>query len=71
MGTRDPDFPDPTAEAHYVADRLGGEALLIDGAGHYPHADNPDAVNPRLISFLHNATPQRRRRSHPRGESHA
>jgi len=36
MGTRDPDFPDPTGEAHHVADRLGGEALLTDGAGHYP-----------------------------------
>ncbi len=67
MGTRDPDFPDPTAEAHHVADRLGGEVLLIDGAGHYPHADDPDAVNPRLISFLDNAT----RQSHSRGEGHA
>lgn len=67
MGTCDPDFPDPAAEAHHLADRLGGQALLIDGAGHYPHADNPGAVNPRLISFLDNAT----RQLHPRGESHA
>lgn len=52
MGTRDPDFPDPAAEAHHVARRLGGKVLLVEGAGHYPHADDPDAVNPKLISFL-------------------
>lgn len=52
MGTRDPDFPDPAAEARHVADRLGGEVLLVDGAGHYPHADYPQVVNPALVEFL-------------------
>jgi pimeloyl-ACP methyl ester carboxylesterase len=52
MGMRDPDFPDPAAEARHVAERLGGEVLLVDDAGHYPHADDPEAVNPVLVSFL-------------------
>jgi pimeloyl-ACP methyl ester carboxylesterase len=41
MGTRDPDFPDPVAEARLIAGRLHGEVVLIDGAGHYPQAEFP------------------------------
>jgi pimeloyl-ACP methyl ester carboxylesterase len=41
MGTRDPDFPDPRAEAELVAGRLGGRVIMIDGAGHYPQAEYP------------------------------
>ncbi len=70
MGTRDPDFPDPAAEAQHVADHLRGEVLLVDGAGHYPHADDPDAVNPQLISFLDKATQKQRRPTTPSKEGH-
>ena len=70
MGTRDPDFPDPPGEAQHVADRLGGEVLLVNGAGHYPHADDADAVNPKLISFLDKATQKQRRPTNPSRESH-
>ncbi len=52
MGSRDPDFPDPRAEAAHVAGRIHGQVLLVEGAGHYPHADEPDAVNPALVTFL-------------------
>lgn len=52
MGTGDPDFPDPEAEARYVADRLGGTLLLVDGAGHYPQAEAPDDVAPPVVEFL-------------------
>lgn len=54
MGTADPDFPDPAAEARLTADRLGGpaEVLLVDGAGHYPHAERPDVVSPAVLRFL-------------------
>jgi pimeloyl-ACP methyl ester carboxylesterase len=41
MGTKDPDFPDPAAEARLIADRLRGDVVLIDGAGHYPQAEFP------------------------------
>jgi pimeloyl-ACP methyl ester carboxylesterase len=52
MGTKDPDFKDPAAEARTVAERLGGSVLLIEGAGHYPHAELPEQVGPAIISFL-------------------
>jgi len=52
MGTRDPDFPDAAAEAHWLADELGAESLIVEGAGHYPHTEMPDLVIPRLLSFI-------------------
>ena len=52
MGSRDPDFEDPAAEAGWLAARLHGERLVVDGAGHYPHTEMPEVVVPRLLSFL-------------------
>lgn len=52
MGTADPDFPDPAAEAAWIVDHLAAaEQLLVDGAGHYPHCEEPSTVNPALIAF--------------------
>jgi pimeloyl-ACP methyl ester carboxylesterase len=53
MGTADPDFPDPAAEARFTAGALGGEAdvLLVDGVGHYPQAEAPDVVAPAIAKF--------------------
>ena len=56
MGTKDPDFPDPAAEARFVAGALGGEVLLVEGAGHYPHAEMPDRVVPAVLTLLRTAT---------------
>jgi pimeloyl-ACP methyl ester carboxylesterase len=52
MGTRDPDFPNPSNEASSVAARLSGQLFLVEGAGHYPHAETPGVVAPRVIDFL-------------------
>jgi pimeloyl-ACP methyl ester carboxylesterase len=52
MGTRDPDFPDATIEADQLAHILRAETVLIEGSGHYPHAELPDQVAPRLLSFI-------------------
>jgi pimeloyl-ACP methyl ester carboxylesterase len=52
MGTRDPDFPDATAEARLLASELHAESLIIDGAGHYPHTEMPERVAPKLLSFI-------------------
>jgi pimeloyl-ACP methyl ester carboxylesterase len=59
MGTADPDFPDPAAEAELTADRLAGpaEVVLVDGAGHYPHAQRPDLVSPAVVAFLARVLP--------------
>jgi len=52
MGSKDPDFGDPKAEANLVASRLHGQLVMIDGAGHYPHAEMPNEVGPGIIKFL-------------------
>jgi pimeloyl-ACP methyl ester carboxylesterase len=58
MGTADPDFADPTAEAAWIVDRLAeAEQLLVDGAGHYPQAEQPDTVNPTLVAFVQDVLP--------------
>lgn len=52
MGTRDPDFPDPRAEAMLVSGRTNGRFLMFEGVGHYPHAEVPELVVPALLDFL-------------------
>jgi pimeloyl-ACP methyl ester carboxylesterase len=52
MGTRDSDFPDAAAEAHWLAGELGSDSLIVQGAGHYPHAEMPDRLAPKLLSFV-------------------
>jgi pimeloyl-ACP methyl ester carboxylesterase len=52
MGTRDPDFSDPTAEAQWLAARLKATSLIVEGAGHYPHTEMPEAVSPEVMAFL-------------------
>jgi len=56
MGDSDPDFSDPGAEAAYVAERLRGDVVMIPGAGHYPHAEYPNVVNPVITAFLAKVT---------------
>ena len=51
MGTGDVDFPDPAAEARWIQQRLGGEVLLVDGAGHHPHVEHPEQVAKAVIAF--------------------
>jgi pimeloyl-ACP methyl ester carboxylesterase len=52
MGTKDSDFPDPAAEARFIAEATGGEVLLVEGAGHYPHAEMADQVVPAVLALL-------------------
>ena len=52
MGTKDPDFKDPKAEAQWVAEQLHAELTMIDGAGHYPHAEMPAITGATILSFL-------------------
>jgi pimeloyl-ACP methyl ester carboxylesterase len=56
MGERDPDFPDPVAEAHFIGERLGGDVQLVPDAGHYPHAEYPELVTPAVTAFLARVT---------------
>jgi pimeloyl-ACP methyl ester carboxylesterase len=52
MGTADPDFPDPVAEARSVAGLLRAQLTLVDGAGHYPQAEKPEVTGPAIVDFL-------------------
>lgn len=52
MGTKDPDFKDPEAEAAWVATNLRGRYEMLPGAGHYPHAEMPGTTGPRVLAFL-------------------
>jgi pimeloyl-ACP methyl ester carboxylesterase len=53
MGSKDPDFKQPEAEAQWVANALRGTYHLIEGAGHYPQTEMPDVTAPLIMSFLH------------------
>jgi pimeloyl-ACP methyl ester carboxylesterase len=52
MGASDPDFPDPAAEARWIAERLHGETLVVPNAGHYPQAEYPELVAPAVLGFI-------------------
>lgn len=52
MGSADPDFPDPQAEAIVVARLLRGTYRMIYDTGHYPHAEAPSLVNKEIEKFL-------------------
>jgi pimeloyl-ACP methyl ester carboxylesterase len=55
MGDQDPDWADPRAEADGIAAEMPdglGTVAMIDGAGHYPHAQTPDEVAGLITSFL-------------------
>ncbi len=60
MGTKDPDFKDPAAEARWVAEKVNAQMHMIEGAGHYPHAEMPEVVAPLVLAFLaqHTSVPQ-------------
>ncbi|HUL24959.1 MAG TPA: alpha/beta hydrolase [Streptosporangiaceae bacterium] len=55
MGTLDPDFADPGAEGDAIVAAMPaglGTVAMVDGAGHYPHAQSPDEVAGLVIPFL-------------------
>lgn len=58
MGTDDSDFADPPAEAAGIVEAMlpgVGRIAMIDGAGHYPHAQYPEQTADAAIAFLRNA----------------
>lgn len=52
MGSADPDFRDPAAEAGWIADAVGAEVAMVEGAGHYPMGEQPQAVLDPVLGFL-------------------
>jgi pimeloyl-ACP methyl ester carboxylesterase len=52
MGSKDPDFKDPTGEARWIAEQIKGECTIIEGAGHYPQTEMPEISGAHIIEFL-------------------
>ena len=52
MGSKDPDFKNPEVEAKWVSDKLHGTYKIMDGAGHYPHAEFPEETGAWVLTFL-------------------
>jgi pimeloyl-ACP methyl ester carboxylesterase len=52
MGSKDPDFKIPEGEAKRVAEALRCRYVMIENAGHYPHAEMPKVTVPLMISFI-------------------
>ena len=55
MGGKDSHFKNPEEEAAFIANKVSGQIQIIDGAGHYPHAEMPDKVAPLILEFLKEA----------------
>lgn len=54
-GSLDPDWADPRAEGEAIVAELPaglGRLEMIEGAGHYPHAQYPDEVVALVLTFL-------------------
>jgi pimeloyl-ACP methyl ester carboxylesterase len=52
MGEKDPDFPDPKAEADWIASTLHGELVMVPNAGHYPQSQRPNITADAVLHFL-------------------
>ena len=60
-GSLDPDFVDPRAEGEKIVGDLPtglGELAVLDGVGHYPHAQAPDELLALALPFLARALPR-------------
>ncbi len=52
MGSRDKDFSQPREEAQALASRTRAQLLVAEGAGHYPQVEAPEAITPRILTFI-------------------
>jgi pimeloyl-ACP methyl ester carboxylesterase len=56
----DRDMCQPPARSHHVAELTGGELLVLEGAGHLPHARDPVKVNLEIDRFVRRIGGRRR-----------
>jgi pimeloyl-ACP methyl ester carboxylesterase len=60
-GSLDPDWADPRAEGEKIVNDLPqglGELVVLDGVGHYPHAQVPQKLLALTLPFLATALPR-------------
>jgi pimeloyl-ACP methyl ester carboxylesterase len=53
FGSADDHFTDPADEARRLGETLGAPVLMVEGAGHYPHVEQPETVAGAVVDFLH------------------
>jgi len=51
MGSKDPDFKDPLAEAELDAKAIHAKKVIIEGAGHIAPAEFPDEFSAAVVDF--------------------
>ena len=74
MGEQDPDFPDPRAEAKWIAQALNGDVVIVAEAGHYPQSQQPELTADAVLPFLETVNghaPYRPARSPRRDPNHS
>jgi len=52
MGERDPDFPDPSEEATWIAETLNASVVMVPEAGHYPQSQQAELTTEAVLDFL-------------------
>ena len=52
MGEQDPDFPDPAAEADWIAQATRAQVVMVPEAGHYPKSQRPGLTTGAVLRFL-------------------
>jgi pimeloyl-ACP methyl ester carboxylesterase len=52
MGALDPDFPNPVAEAEWIAQAMNASVVMVQDAGHYPQSQQPEDTAAAVLSFL-------------------
>ncbi len=52
MGDLDPDFPDQSGEAEWIAGATEGTVVMVPDAGHYPQSQRPDLTAPAVLRFV-------------------
>jgi pimeloyl-ACP methyl ester carboxylesterase len=52
MGEHDPDFPDPRAEAEWIAAALHGDVVMAPDSGHYPQSQEPERVADAVAALV-------------------
>lgn len=53
FGSKDPDFKDAQAEADKVQQKIpAAQIKVLEGLGHYPHRERPEAVLPEVLGWL-------------------
>jgi pimeloyl-ACP methyl ester carboxylesterase len=60
-GSLDPDWADPRVEGERIVAELPehrGELVVLDGVGHYPHAQAPDQLLAVVVPFLAKVLPR-------------